>query len=107
MAHISKKTVLEVDHFYLKVIQKVDTTTILIRYFDEEINLKPQTFKDLTTAIQQLRTVKIAFERSEAHADIKEEAITCVDSELMRLLLKYFDYVSTSMTQKRPKTPEK
>lgn len=97
MAHISKKTVLEVDHFYLKVIQKVDSTTVLIRYFDEEIKLKPKTFPELTTSIKQLRTVKIAFERSNAQIEVKREAIMCVERELMRLLLIYFDKINTSL----------
>lgn len=91
MAHMSKKTVLEVDHFYLKVVQKVDTTTILIRYFDEEINLKPKNINELICSIEQIRTVKVAFERSDAQSDVKREAIICVDNQLKRLLLAYFD----------------
>lgn len=97
MAHISKKTVLEVDNFYLKVVQKVDSTTVLVRYFDEEINLKPKTFPELVVAIERLRTVKIAFERSNAHQEVKREAIICVDNELMRLLLVYFDKINASL----------
>lgn len=91
MAHISKKTVLEVDHFYLKVIEKSDQTTILIRYFDEEINLKPTTIGQLIDSVQKIRTVKVAFERCNAQSEVKHEAIKCVERQLTKLLLTYFD----------------
>lgn len=91
MAHSSKKTVLEVGDFYLKVIEKSDQTTILIRYFGEEINLKPKTLGELTDSIQKIRTVNVAFERCDAQSPVKSEAIKVVEKELSKLLLTYFD----------------